>query len=618
MKKANCPSCGALVVFRSTASIMAVCEYCRSTLVRRDADVENIGKMAELLEDASLIQVGTEGRYRKIHFMVVGRIQLQYPQGLWNEWYLQFDNQQNGWLGETNGDYVISFLSKIPETPPGFADISAGMTVTLDGKPYTVTDVENVRCIAGEGELPFRVEAGFAASSVDLRSGKSFASIDYSEETPLLYLGEAVDAAGLHLSNLRDPAAAGAAKTRLTALQCPACAASIELHAQGILRVTCPSCHTLLDAETDTLKLLKKFADKKRIAPFIPLGSEGKFDGVLYRVIGFLQRQGKCDGEQYSWDEYLLYNPTQGFRWLTEYAGHWNLCRSCNSAPTRDITSEKMVLDGRIYTHSERTLAKVSYVEGEFYWRVSDEERTTVDDFVAPPDILSQEKYQNEITWTHGRYIEPELVQQAFAIAKPMPTRSGVSPNQPWPHEESYRAVWRSFWIASLVLLLIQVVSVLRSENNTVYKNNFDLPAGNTWGGATAEYEITGHTGNIHLINQTNLDNDWLYLGMELVSRETGQVYTVHRDISYYHGYDDGEWTEGSTRDDATIANVPPGHYLMTLDAETDLARKSPVLTALEVQRNVSNWHNYFIIECLLLLFPALYLWRRSTFAAER
>lgn len=622
MKKANCPTCGALVVFRSAASIMAVCEYCRSTLIRRDVDMENIGKMAELLEDASLIQVGTEGRYRGLRFVVIGRSQLQYAQGVWNEWHLLVDNQRSGWLSEANGDYNLTFPSQAKEPIPSFAAMSAGITVPLNGEPFTVTDVETGRCVAGEGELPFRVGAGFAAPSVDLRAGRNFASIDYSEETPRLYLGEAVNFAELRLSNLRDPAQTGAAKIKLKALQCPACAAPVVIHAESIMRVTCPSCRALLDAEDENLKLLKTFKEKKRLKPFIPVGSVGKFEEVPYRVIGFLRRQGRCNGVQFDWDEYLLHHPKQGFRWLTEYAGHWSLCRSSNAAPTKSLTlpgaQAEVVLDGRTFSHFEKTQAKVRYVEGEFYWRVSDEESVTIDDYVAPPFVLSQEKYHNEITWTLGNYIKPEAVRQAFGITASMPPRSGVGSNQPWRHEESYRLGWRSFWLASLLLLLIQVASVLWSENRTVYNYNFELPPGTAWGGATAEYEITGHTGNVHLINQTNLDNDWVYLGMELVSRESGLVYAVHREISYYHGYDDGEWTEGSNRDDATIANVPPGHYLMTLETETDPARKSPVLTALQVQRNVSNWHNYFIIEGLLLLFPALLLWRRTTFETER
>ena len=61
---ASCPACGAPVVFKSPASFHGVCEFCRSTLVRHGGDLENLGRMADLLEDASPIQLGTEGRYR--------------------------------------------------------------------------------------------------------------------------------------------------------------------------------------------------------------------------------------------------------------------------------------------------------------------------------------------------------------------------------------------------------------------------------------------------------------------------------------------------------------------------------------------------------------------------
>jgi hypothetical protein len=95
-KSANCPSCGAAVVFRSAASIFAVCEYCNSTLVRHDQKLEDIGKMAALVEDRSPLQLGTEGRWQGLHFALIGRIQMRYSQGLWNEWHLMFDDMRTG------------------------------------------------------------------------------------------------------------------------------------------------------------------------------------------------------------------------------------------------------------------------------------------------------------------------------------------------------------------------------------------------------------------------------------------------------------------------------------------------------------------------------------------
>jgi ribosomal protein S27E len=111
---ANCPACGAPVVFKSSASFHGVCEYCRSTLVRHGGNLENLGRMADLVEDASPIRLGTEGIYKGVHFAVIGRIQLSYAAGVWNEWHVLFDDQRGGWLSDANGEYLITFL-----TPPG-------------------------------------------------------------------------------------------------------------------------------------------------------------------------------------------------------------------------------------------------------------------------------------------------------------------------------------------------------------------------------------------------------------------------------------------------------------------------------------------------------------------
>jgi hypothetical protein len=64
------------VKFTSVASLLSVCSYCGSTLIRRDLDVENLGKMAELIPDSSPLQLGVERRYRGKHFNVMGRLQV--------------------------------------------------------------------------------------------------------------------------------------------------------------------------------------------------------------------------------------------------------------------------------------------------------------------------------------------------------------------------------------------------------------------------------------------------------------------------------------------------------------------------------------------------------------
>jgi hypothetical protein len=192
------------VKFASAASLLAVCAYCSSTLLRRDLDVENVGKMAELVADASPLQLTVEGRYRGAYFTVVGRIQVEYSEGTWNEWFLLFGDSRTGWLGEASGAYAVSFETPVPEALPPWEGLHPGLPVTLKGQTYEVSDVREAKVVGGEGELPFRIGPGYAARVADLRTdSERFATLDYSDEAPRVFLGEAVEFGVLQLRGLR-------------------------------------------------------------------------------------------------------------------------------------------------------------------------------------------------------------------------------------------------------------------------------------------------------------------------------------------------------------------------------------------------------------------------------
>jgi Domain of unknown function (DUF4178) len=208
-REVACPGCGAAVKLLSAASLLAVCGYCRATLLRRDLDVERIGTMAQLAADTTLLQLGAEGVYRSTHFAVVGRIQVRYDDGGWNEWYLVFDDGRTGWLGEASGEYTVSFPAALDGPAPAWEALHAGGTLTLGSVTWQITDVRRARVVAGEGELPFRVEGGWETAAADLRADPArFATLDYSDAGegagPRLYVGEAVEFPDLALRGLRE------------------------------------------------------------------------------------------------------------------------------------------------------------------------------------------------------------------------------------------------------------------------------------------------------------------------------------------------------------------------------------------------------------------------------
>jgi hypothetical protein len=63
--RAPCPGCGAPVDFKSAQSTHAVCGFCQSTVVRDGDKLKRLGKMAELFDDHSPLQLQASGVWRQ-------------------------------------------------------------------------------------------------------------------------------------------------------------------------------------------------------------------------------------------------------------------------------------------------------------------------------------------------------------------------------------------------------------------------------------------------------------------------------------------------------------------------------------------------------------------------
>ena len=198
---ANCPNCGAKITFRWSASMQTTCEYCISVLIRTDVDLQKVGQVADLPPNSSPIQIGTEGVYGKRSFVAIGRIIYEYDQGNWNEWHLMMNDGTSGWLSDAQLDYAVTFAAAGQKLP---RDCRVGQSHTWNNQTYTVSTVTKAHYCGVEGELPFQYWDKTDVVFVDLMSHtEKFATIDYSEDPPLLFLGEAVEFDSLKLKNLR-------------------------------------------------------------------------------------------------------------------------------------------------------------------------------------------------------------------------------------------------------------------------------------------------------------------------------------------------------------------------------------------------------------------------------
>jgi len=619
---ANCPACGAPVVFKSSASFHAVCEFCRSTLVRHGGDLENLGRMADLLEDASPIRLGTEGQYQGVHFAVVGRIQLKYVVGIWNEWHLLFDDQRGGWLSDAGGEYAISFLTPPDATLPEYSRLMPDDELKLAGRDFIVTNLEEAMCIAGEGELPFAFGAGYPAQLVDLRTtdeaAAAFASIDYSETPPLLFVGESLPFASFHFANLRGEQTAKPAGT-VKALQCPACGGAIAIHDPAVQSVACPSCLSVLEPANESLRILQKAKGATRIEPRIPLGSVGRFAGHDWTVIGFQQRVITAEGIDYPWQEYLLHHPEEGFRWLVESKGHWNWVSTISKPPHYQVGLPAAMHNGEAYSRFSEGSAVTRYVIGEFTWKISVGETWETIDFIAPPKMLSREACHNEITWSLGEYLPTEEVAAAFKLKVPLPAPVGIGTNQPNPRRESHRKVCSSFWKFLALAVVTQLLWVFILGSRTLLDQRLVFSPTNDEPVTTQTFQLDKTARNLVLRHDTDLDNNWLGLDMTLVEKTSGRAWLAQSDVAYWHGVDDGEsWSEGDRTRELVFRDVPAGTYYFVIDPEISAEKPVNVADRVKVIRDQAAWSNFFFLLIFLALFPMFSRHRLQSFEAER
>jgi hypothetical protein len=202
--KVACPSCGGELKFQSSISVFTVCPYCRSMIVRHDLDLENLGTMAQLQEDASPLQLGTQGNYKGDRFTLIGRIRQAWSDGFWDEWFAIFESGKHGWLAEAQGFYMVSFEVEDPGNLPELKSLRPDAEVRIKTMIYEVDDIKEVSCEASEGELPFQSPSGRKSTSVDLSGPKkAFLNLFYDADGTHLSMGEYIDFQNLEFSSLK-------------------------------------------------------------------------------------------------------------------------------------------------------------------------------------------------------------------------------------------------------------------------------------------------------------------------------------------------------------------------------------------------------------------------------
>jgi hypothetical protein len=373
----------------------------------------------------------------------------------------------------------------------------------------------------------------------------------------------------------------------------------------------------VLDAKDPALKILQKFkAAEDEDSPLMPLGSRGSLRGTDYEVIGFQRRTIEVEGIHYSWHEYVLFNPAKGFRYLTEYDGHWNLFSILRSLPEDDDGGSTVTYLGETYRHFQTADATTTFVLGEFPWRVQMGETVAVSDFVSSPRVISREGTGKEVTWSMGEYITGRDLWKSFNLTDEPPVPVGVYENQPSPLTANVKTIWAmaGVFMVILIVLMVIVFSMARSESVFEQTYSFDPSSHEEPSFVTSTFVLQGHTSDVELTTTASLDNSWIYVNYALINQDTGHAYNFSREVSYYHGQDsDGAWTEGSNTNTVTVPSIPPGNYYLRIEPESE-ARLGEISYTVSLKRDVPQL-SFFGFGLLALLIPAAFItWRAMNF----
>ena len=400
---------------------MAVCGSCRSTLVKDADSVSRIGEMSELVEDYSPIQIGSVGKYAEKRFDVVGRIQLRYPDGFWNEWYIWFDDGTDGWLSDASGQYTVT-LTRPPgremSALPAFKDIKPGTPFKLDGQVFMASDRRVCRSVGGQGELPMMATGEWEAKVADFRALDLFLTLDYSDsDVPEIYVGKAVDIGIMETGSLREDDRFDNSlvkfRGQIRALECPSCGAPVSFPVAVAAHIVCPSCRAAFDCNGDTVKAVEKHVKVGSFVTTINLSEEATIGGDTYTVIGLLKCEDPDPEEPSDWIEYLLYSRKAGFIWLVESDEGWDLVKVCDRWPTF-VTDARYQWGGTTFDKLYDYTSRVAVALGAFNWRVKQGDRTSITDFGKGQRKLTRETTADEMGWSSSTPATPAMLAEWF------------------------------------------------------------------------------------------------------------------------------------------------------------------------------------------------------------
>ncbi len=200
----SCSTCNRALQFKSEESSLLICSQCQTVNWRVNAGTGNLQKIDPVQEDMSIIRLGTNGSYQELSFEVIGRLQYLFQERYRNHWFLHYNNNITGWLGDWEGNY--SLFKSIAEPRHTFDKPSPGKKIQIQETEYFLERMDVSYLVLGEGELPsfyLTNEKFITLEFYSFISELALANI-FTKDQVEAFTGQYVEVSALKLQNFRE------------------------------------------------------------------------------------------------------------------------------------------------------------------------------------------------------------------------------------------------------------------------------------------------------------------------------------------------------------------------------------------------------------------------------
>lgn len=610
----QCPACSQTLVFRSKETRLKVCT-CLRVANRLESD-DLVPKSAFTIGDHNdLIQPGTTGAYKDKTFEVIGRFRLWLSESVYNYWTILLADGTPAMLAEGYGMYAILQTMR-PETTITAFDLSRlepADTVSITNEvPWYLQRRDKAWKYELEGEvwMPECTDQ-FELFDFYARGNRHVEAIQYLQDYIAYYNVDFVEYADLNLQNVNTTT------PEPKQVLCTKCNTTIEVktfpYAQSCSCTGCGTRFVFKDAGTGFKSYKKDSENDNALA--IQLGSKGTVKGIDYEVIGYALKE-EDNAESARWKEYVLYSRSEGYAFLSEYAGSWLYARERGNSPVIGNNSpDSIYYKGAEYDLYNRYSIRIIDTAGEFPYDIFDDERKIVSaEFIAPPIMWIYEKSREEgINWFVGEHLDRKELEKQFPdAALPVQTERGALD----PRGRVNLPLLIKTTIAGIIILtLVHFLVGFGQQQKTVFSGDLQLrdsTASSTF--VSPKFTLNKWRSNLVFDLTSPVDNNWIDMEATLVNAGNGQEYGLQQTVEYYHGIDDGEsWSEGDTHETAWLSSIPGGDYYLRIEASRDTTNGAWSAVrdlGVTVKNDVPMHRNLFIFLGMLLVWPVVgYIW---------